>query len=105
MMIQMDQDLCSIQEVRDLVQQARKAQRAMERMTQGELDKITAAISSAAAAEAGRLAGLAVEETGFGLKADKEIKNRFAAVTLYDAIKDEKTHGILAQDREKRTMT
>ena len=35
MMIQMDQDLCSIQEVRDLVQQARKAQRAMERMTQG----------------------------------------------------------------------
>lgn len=104
MMIQMDQDLCSIQEVRDLVQQARKAQRAMERMTQGELDKITAAISSAAAAEAGRLAGLAVEETGFGLKADKEIKNRFAAVTLYDAIKDEKTHGILAQDREKRTI-
>ena len=104
MMIQMDQDLCSIQEVRDLVQQARKAQRAMERMTQGELDKITAAISSAAAAEAGRLAGVAVEETGFGLKADKEIKNRFAAVTLYDAIKDEKTHGILAQDREKRTI-
>ena len=104
MMIQMDQDLCSIQEVRDLVQQARKAQRAMERMTQGELDKITAAISSAAAAEAGRLAGVAVEETRFGLKADKEIKNRFAAVTLYDAIKDEKTHGILAQDREKRTI-
>ena len=54
--------------------------------------------------DAGRLAGLAVEETGFGLKADKEIKNRFAAVTLYDAIKDEKTHGILAQDREKRTI-
>ena len=88
MMIQMDQDLCSIQEVRDLVQQARKAQRAMERMTQGELDKITAAISSAAAAEAGRLAGLAVEETGFGLKADKEIKNRCHTVRRNQGRKD-----------------
>ena len=47
---------------------------------------------------------MAVEETGFGLQEDKEIKNRFAALTLYDAIKDERTHGILAEDREKRTI-
>ena len=104
MMIQMDQDLCSIQEVRDLVQQARKAQRAMERMTQGELDKITAAIAAAAGEHARRLADMAVEETGFGKKEDKELKNRFAATTLYEAIRDEKTHGILAENREKRTI-
>ena len=73
-------------------------------MTQEQLDKITKAISASAAEQARRLAELAVEETGFGIPADKEIKNRFAALTLYDAIKDERTHGILAEDREKRTI-
>ena len=51
-----------------------------------------------------RLADMAVEETGFGKKEDKELKNRFAATTLYEAIRDEKTHGILAENREKRTI-
>ena len=100
----MDKDLQSIQEVRDLLGQARQAQRALERMTQEQLDKITKAISASAAEQARRLAELAVEETGFGIPADKEIKNRFAALTLYDAIKDERTHGILAEVREKRTI-
>ena len=100
----MDKDLQSIQEVRDLLGQARQAQRALERMTQEQLDKITKAISVSAAEQARRLAELAVEETGFGIPADKEIKNRFAALTLYDAIKDERTHGILAEDRENRTI-
>ena len=102
--MQIDKDLRSVQEVRDLVHRAREAQRVLERMSQEELDKITAAISRAAAAEAGRLAALAVEETGFGIRADKEVKNRFAATTLYEAIKDQRTHGILAQDREKKTI-
>ncbi|WP_294472434.1 acetaldehyde dehydrogenase (acetylating) [uncultured Intestinimonas sp.] len=102
--MQIDKDLRSVQEVRDLVHRAREAQRVLARMNQEELDRITAAISRAAAAEAGRLAGLAVEETGFGIRADKELKNRFAATTLYDAIKDQKTHGILAQDRERKTI-
>ena len=100
----MDKDLQSIQETRELLQQARRAQRELAAMSQGQLDQITAAISAAAAEHAGRLAHMAVEETGFGRQADKELKNRFAALTLYDAIKDEKTHGILAENREKRTI-
>ena len=100
----MDKDLQSIQETRELLQQARKAQGILACMSQGQLDKITAAISAAAAEHARRLADMAVEETGFGRKADKELKNRFAALTLYDAIKDEKTHGILAENPEKRTI-
>ena len=35
----MDKDLQSIQEVRDLLGQARQAQRALERMTQEQLDR------------------------------------------------------------------
>ena len=100
----LDKDLRSIQEVRDLMKQAREAQRILAGMTQEQLDKITAAVSAAAAEQARRLADMAVEETGFGIKADKELKNRFAALTLYDAIKDEKTHGILARDQEKKTI-
>jgi len=100
----LDKDLQSIQETRELLQQARKAQGILACMSQGQLDKITAAISETAAEHAKRLADMAVEETGFGRKADKELKNRFAALTLYDAIKDEKTHGILAENPEKRVI-
>ena len=102
--MEFDKDLRSVQEVRDLLAQARKAQRALAVMTQEQLDAITAAISRAGAQHARRLADMAVEETGFGRKEDKEIKNRFAAVTLYEAIRDQKTHGILAEDREHRTV-
>ena len=98
--MKLDKDLCSIQEVRDLVGRAREAQRVLAAMSQADLDRITAAISQAGAEHARRLAQMAVEETGYGRAEDKEIKNRFAALTLYDAIKEEKTHGILAQDKE-----
>ena len=100
----MDKDLRSIQEVRDLLERAWTAQRAMAAMDQEDLDRVTAAISKAGAEQARRLAQMAVEETGYGRVEDKTLKNRFAALTLYDAIKEEKTHGILAQDQERRTI-
>ena len=102
--MRLDKDLRSIQEVRDLLEKAREAQRVLAGMSQEELDKITAAVSRAGAAEAGRLARMAVEETGYGRAEDKEIKNRFAAVDLYQAIRDQRTHGLLARDDERRTM-
>ena len=100
----MDKDLQSIQETRELLRQAKQAQRTLAGMSQEQLDKITAAIAAAAGEHARRLADMAGEETGFGKKEDKELKNRFAATTLYEAIRDEKTHGILAENREKRTI-
>ena len=100
----MDKDLRSIQEVRDLLERAWTAQRALAAMDQEDLDRVTAAISKAGAEQARRLAQIAVEETGYGRVEDKTLKNRFAALTLYDAIKEEKTHGILAQDQERRTI-
>ena len=102
--MRLDKDLRSIQEVRDLLEKAREAQRVLAGMSQEELDKITEAVSRAGAAEAERLARMAVEETGYGRAEDKEIKNRFAAVDLYQAIRDQRTHGLLARDDERRTM-
>ncbi len=101
--MQLDKDLRSVQEVRGLVAQAKEAAKTLAGMRQEELDAIVSAVSQAACAEAGRLAGLAAAETGFGKREDKEIKNRFAAVTLYEAIKHERTIGVLAEDRERRT--
>ena len=83
--MQLDKDLQSVQEVRDLIKMAKEAQRALARMDQAQIDKIVAAISAAGAEHAGRLAAMAVEETGFGKKEDKELKNRFAALTRRSA--------------------
>ena len=102
--MQLDKDLQSIQEVRDLIKQAKIAQKELAAMDQGQIDRITAAVSRAGAEHARRLADLAVEETGFGIAEHKEIKNRFAAVTVYEAIKDLKTIGVLAEDQEHKTM-
>ncbi len=100
----MDKDLQSIQEVRDLLRQAKQAQKALAAMDQGQIDRITQAVARAGEENARRLAEMAVEETGFGIVAHKEIKNRFSSQTVYEAIKDLKTVGVLARDEEHRTM-
>ena len=102
--MEFDKDLRSIQEARDKVAKAKKAQKVLAAMDQAAIDRIVTAISQAAAAESARLARLAAEETGFGVAADKEIKNRFASCTLYEAIKDQKTVGVLAENKEQRTI-
>lgn len=102
--MKLDKDLQSIQETRDLIKQAKEAQNALAAMDQGQLDRITAAVSRAGAENARRLAEMAVEETGFGIVEHKEIKNRFSSVTVYEAIKDLKTIGVLAEDKERKTM-
>ena len=94
--MEIDKDLRSIQQVRDLLKAAKQAQRILAGFDQDRIDRIVAAVAAAAAANARRLGDMAVEETGFGIRADKELKNRFAATTLYDAIREEKTVGILA---------
>lgn len=99
-----DKDLISIQEVRNLLAEAKSAQRKLAQMSQSEIDNIVAAVSRAGMENAAYLAKLACEETGFGKVSDKTIKNKFAAGTLYEAIKDEKTVGIIGFDKEKKVM-
>ena len=100
----MDKDLQSIQEVRDLLRKAKQAQKVLAAMDQGQIDRITAAVARAGEENARRLAEMAVEETGFGIVEHKEIKNLFSSRTVYEAIKDLKTVGVLARDEEHKTM-
>ncbi len=95
-----DRDLISVQETRELLAQANEAAKKLALMDQRQIDTIVKAISDAGAAHAGTLAAEANEETGFGIKQDKVVKNLFAAKTVYEAIKDQRTVGIIRENRE-----
>jgi acetaldehyde dehydrogenase (acetylating) len=99
-----DKDLASIQEVRNLIRTAKAAQAKLAQKSQEEIDRIIKAMAEAAAANAEKLAKMAVEETGFGIWQDKVIKNVFGSTYIYDYIKDLKTVGIVAEDEEKKVM-
>ena len=98
----LDNDLLSIQEVRDKVHRAAAAQKSLEQLSQAEIDSIVRNMSVEAAKAAEMLARLAVEETGFGNVQDKVTKNLFAAERVHDAIKDMKTVGIIQVDEGKK---
>ena len=104
--MEFDRDLRSIQEVRNLVAKARQAQGEYASYTQEQVDRIVKAVSEACAAQAERLAKLAVEETGFGKALDKTYKNHAAATLLYDDIKDmtQKITQIVADDLKEKGM-
>lgn len=89
----MDQDLASRQEARELGRRAEEAQKTLRTFSQEKLDAIVQAVSRAFLASAGELGRMACEETGFGNPQDKEIKNRFAAERVWEAIRDQPDGG------------
>ena len=94
----LDKDLQARQEARDLVKAAAVAQRQLACMEQSQLDRIAEAISTAFYDRAAELARLAVQETGFGNEKDKTVKNQFASRSVWEAIKNMKTVGLLKED-------
>lgn len=101
-MPEIDNDLQSIQEARNLVAAAREAQHQFMYASQAEVDRICAAIAEAGAAAAERLGRMACEETGYGVPEHKTLKNLLATRILWDAIKDVPTVGVIAHDERKR---
>ncbi len=95
-----DKDLVSVQQARDLVEAAHRAQVELARFDQGKIDRICEAMSKAALREAARLGALAVEETGFGVPADKEIKNRFASEDVWNYFKNLRTVGVVSDSKD-----
>ena len=100
----LDYDLSTIQEARNLARQAKKAQDVLAGYSASQIDNIVAAMAKVAADNALALASQAVEETGYGIVAHKELKNKFAAMDVYQCIKDMKTVGIIREDSEKRVV-
>ena len=97
----LDRDLQSIQEVRDLVANAKKAQKELASYSQEQIDRIIYEIAKDCAANAQKLAKMAVEETGFGVWEDKVLKNLLGSTITYDSCKNMKTVGIINEDCDK----
>ncbi|MCL2558644.1 MAG: acetaldehyde dehydrogenase (acetylating) [Treponema sp.] len=95
-----DMDLVSIQETRNLVALAKKAQAAYRDYDQAAVDRAVAAVALAAEAEAVALAKLANVETGFGKWEDKVLKNLFASRNVHEYIRGLKTVGVINEDKD-----
>ena len=95
--MELDKDLRSRQEARELAKQAEDAQKALADYSQERLDAIVEAIAIAFYRESEALAQLAVQETGFGNASDKTAKNHFASRDVAAAVRDMKTVGILRE--------
>jgi len=100
----LDQDLQSIQEMRELVQKAKHAQLEFRAYDQQRVDRIVKAMADAGYEAAERLGRMAHEETGFGKPEDKRKKNEFATRRVWESIKDLRSVGVIREDREKHII-
>jgi len=100
--MELDKDLLSRQEARDLLKQANAAQQTLATLSQQQLDTIVKAISDAIYAASSELADMAAKETGFGNADDKITKNQFASRRVWEAIKDMKTVGVLKEHPQEK---
>lgn len=103
-MVALDKDLQSRQLARELVRNAKQAQKIFATFSQEKIDSIVKHIATESACHAEELAKMANEETGFGKWQDKVLKNTFASVRVYEHIKDLKTVGIINDDKINKVM-
>src|SRR5690242_16154491 len=101
---QTDKDLASIAEARTLARSARQAQPVLAEFTQEQIDAIVTAMAEAVTPHAEALARLAVDETGYGVVADKVQKNLFASQRVYEFIRPMKTVGVVNRIEEKKLI-
>ncbi|HEY5157384.1 MAG TPA: aldehyde dehydrogenase family protein [Anaerolineales bacterium] len=98
----LDKDLASIQESRDLVTAAHEAWKSWSRASQEQVDRVCAVMAEAGFQASERLGRTAQEETGFGVAAHKKLKNEFGSRTVWESIRELKTVGVIAQDPTRR---
>jgi acetaldehyde dehydrogenase (acetylating) len=101
---QTDRDLTSIHEARTLVRRAKEAAGQLAELSQEQIDAIVDAMAQAATAEAEPLARLAVEETGYGVVADKVQKNLFSSEKVYRFIRPMKTVGVVGRIEDRKII-
>jgi acetaldehyde dehydrogenase (acetylating) len=99
-----DRDLASIAEARTLARRAKQAWLELAEFSQEQIDTIVDAMAAAARRQAEPFARLAVEETGYGVVADKIQKNLFSAEKVYKFIRPMKTVGVIARHQDRRVI-
>src|SRR6187455_1691267 len=101
---QTDKDLASIAEARALARAARVAQGQLAELTQAQIDAIVTMMAEVVTAHAEALAQLAVEETGYGVVADKVEKNLFSSERVYEFIKPMRTVGVVNRIEDRKIV-
>ena len=101
---QTDKDLKSIAEARACARTARLAQPRLAELTQEQIDAIVGAMADAVTPHAEALARLAVEETGFGVVADKVQKNLFGSRQIYEFIRPMRTVGVIGRLDDRKVV-
>jgi acetaldehyde dehydrogenase (acetylating) len=99
-----DKDLASISEARALARRAKEAAPILAEFSQQQIDAIVEAMAGATAPLAESFARLAVEETGYGVVADKIQKNRFASEQVYQFIRPIKTVGVIQRLEDRKIV-
>jgi acetaldehyde dehydrogenase (acetylating) len=99
-----DKDLASISEARTLARAAKQAQPLLAELTQEQIDRIVTAMADAVTPHAEALARLAVEETGYGVVADKVQKNLFSSRRVYEFIAPMKTVGVVNRIADRKIV-
>ncbi|MFN2446979.1 MAG: aldehyde dehydrogenase family protein [Vicinamibacterales bacterium] len=101
---QTDRDLASIAEARSLARRAKEAQLVLAELTQSQVDAIVDAMAAAVTPEAEAIARLAVEETGYGVVADKVQKNLFGSEQVHAFIRPMKTVGVINRLEDRKVV-
>src|SRR5438105_4040795 len=99
-----NKDLESIAQARATAAAARQAQSIIAELSQEQIDAIVTAMAEAVTPHAEALARLAVEETTYGVVADKVQKNLFSSRQVYDFIKPMKTVGVVNRIEERKIV-
>ena len=99
-----DRDLTSIHEARTLARQAKQAQLQLAEYSQEQVDALIDAMAAAATDQAETVARMAVEETGYGVVADKVQKNLFSSQKVYAFIRPIKTVGAIRRLDDRKVV-
>ena len=91
-------------EARALARRAKQAQAEIAELSQERIDAIVDAMASAVTPQCEMLARLAVEETGYGVVADKVQKNLFCADRVYRFIRPMRTVGVLQRLEDRKII-
>ncbi len=94
----------AVSDSRRMAVRAKAAAARLAECSQTQIDTIVGAVAAAARTRVESFAQLAVEETGFGVVADKIQKNRFAAERVYEFIKPMRTVGVIRRDDERKVV-
>ena len=89
------------QMIDSLAEKGQEALKELSKKSQQEINDIVHQMSMAAVDQHMHLAKLAYDETGRGIYEDKAIKNLYASEYIWNSIKDNKTVGIIGEDKEK----